>query len=134
MFKRNLWKIVLSLVITGWAVSEILPLKDIPFPQYAKEHATVRTAEFGALLDQAEARRKSGAAQSDFVALKQIGKESKIDLSQFFPGIRLEETLKNTDKRNTIVLDELLRRSRRKLKLGLDLQGGIGVTYEAELG
>jgi SecD/SecF fusion protein len=134
MFKRNLWKIVLSLVITAWAVTEILPLKDIPFPQYAKEHATYKPTEFAALLDQAQARAKSGAAPSAFVALKQIGKESKIDLSQFFPGIRLEDTLKNTDKRNTIILDELLRRSKRKLKLGLDLQGGIGVTYEADLG
>jgi len=39
MFKRNLWKIVLSLLILGWAVSALLPLKDIPFPQYAKDHA-----------------------------------------------------------------------------------------------
>jgi SecD/SecF fusion protein len=134
MFKRNLWKIVLSLVITGWAVSELLPLKDIPFRQYAKDHATARTAEFSALLDQADGRLKSGAAPTEFVALKQIGKESKIDMSQFFPGIRLEETLKNTEKRNSIILDELLRRSKRKLRLGLDLQGGIGVTYEADLG
>ena len=56
MFKRNLWKIILSLVITGWAVSELLPLKDVPFPEYAKEHATAGTAEFSALLDKAAAR------------------------------------------------------------------------------
>jgi SecD/SecF fusion protein len=134
MFKRNLWKIVLSLVITGWALSELLPLKDIPFAQYAKDKASAKTTEFKALLNQAEALKKSGAAPSEFVALKQIGKESKIDLSQFFPDIRLEDTLKNVDKRNAIVLDELLRQSKRKLKLGLDLQGGIGVTLEADLG
>jgi SecD/SecF fusion protein len=36
MFKRNLWKILLSLAIAGWAVSELLPYKDIPFPTYAR--------------------------------------------------------------------------------------------------
>jgi SecD/SecF fusion protein len=134
MFKRNLWKIVLSLVIMGWAVSELLPLKDVPFPSYARGHATARVAEFGGLLDKAAALKKSGASPSEFVALKQIGRESRIDLSQFFPDIRLEDSLKNIDKRNTILLNELLRRSKRKLQLGLDLQGGVGFTLEADLG
>ncbi|HXN36266.1 MAG TPA: protein translocase subunit SecDF, partial [Opitutaceae bacterium] len=134
MFKRNLWKIVLSLAIAGWALSELIPLKDVPFPAYAREHATAKTEEFSALLGRAADMKKSGAAPSEFVALKQIGRDSKIDLTQFFPGIRLEDTLRNVDKRNNILLNELLRRSRRKLQLGLDLQGGVGFTLEAELG
>src|SRR5271170_4140375 len=134
MFKRNFWKIVLSLVIMGWAVSELLPLKDEPFPEYARKHATAKVADFGGLLDKAAALKKSGGAPSEFVALKKIGRESKIDLSQFFPDIRLEDSLKNIDKRNTILLNELLRRSKRKLQLGLDLQGGVGFTLEADLG
>jgi SecD/SecF fusion protein len=134
MFKRNFWKIVLSLVITGWAVSELLPYKDVPFPIYAKSHATAKTAEFDALLDKAAAAKKAGGAPSEFVALKEIGHEQRIDLSVFFPDIRLEDTLKNVDKRNSILLNELLRRSKRKLQLGLDLQGGVGFTLEADLG
>ena len=31
MLKRNLWKLLLSLAVVAWAVSELLPLKDIPF-------------------------------------------------------------------------------------------------------
>ncbi len=134
MFKRNLWKIVLSLAITGWAVSELLPLKDVPFTAYVKDHAGAKKPEFDALVDKATALKKSGAAPSEFMALKQIGRDSKIDLSQFFPDIRLEDTLKNVDKRNSILLNELLRRSKRKLQLGLDLQGGVGFTLEADLG
>jgi SecD/SecF fusion protein len=134
MFKRNFWKIVLSLVITGWAVSELLPYKDVPFPVYAKSHATAKTTEFDALLDKAAAMKKAGAAPSEFVALKGIGHDQRIDLSVFFPDIRLEDTLKNVDKRNSILLNELLRRSKRKLQLGLDLQGGVGFTLEADLG
>src|ERR1035438_7347614 len=134
MFKRNLWKIVVSLVLTGWAVSEILPLRDIPFPAYARTNATARPAEFGALLAKAAELKKSGAAPTEFMALKQIGHDQKVDLSQFFPDIRLEESLKNVDKRNTILLNELLRRSKRKMQLGLDLQGGVDFTLEADLG
>jgi len=134
MFKRNLWKIVLSLAILGWAVSELIPFSDVPFPAYVKEHATAKTDEFDSLLNKAADMKKAGAAPSEFVALKQIGRDQKIDLSQFFPNIRLEDTLRNVDKRNNILLNELLRRSRRRLQLGLDLQGGVGFTLEAELG
>jgi SecD/SecF fusion protein len=134
MFKRNLWKIVLSLAILGWAVAELVPFKDIPFASYAKDHATAKTEEFDTLLNRASDMKRSGAAPSEFVALKQIGKDQKIDLSQFFPNMRLEDTLRNVDKRNNILLNELLRRSRRRLQLGLDLQGGVGFTLEAELG
>ncbi|HEY5078491.1 MAG TPA: protein translocase subunit SecD, partial [Opitutaceae bacterium] len=133
MFKRNLWKIILSLAVTGWAVAELFPLKDIPFPVYAKEKATVRKAEFSALLDQADARFKSGAATSDYMALKQIGKESKIDMTQFFPDVQLEDKL-SLNKRNDILLKYLLDSSKKAIKLGLDLQGGVGVTLEADLG
>ena len=64
MFKRNLWKIGLSAVILAWAVFALLPLRDIPFPAYAKTHATAKTEEFGRILDRAEKVWKSGAAPS----------------------------------------------------------------------
>src|SRR4051812_27170644 len=112
MFKRNLWKIVLSLAIVAWAVAELLPIKDTPFVEYARSHATVKPTEFGKLLDEAAARHKADAAQtpSVFVGLKQIAKDRKINLSEYFPEIRLEDTLKNVEKRNDILLNELLRR------------------------
>jgi len=134
MFKRNLWKIGLSLVILAWAVFALLPLKDIPFPEYAKSHATAKTEELGKLLDRAEKAWKAGAAPSEFVALKRIGRDEKIDLSQFFPDVRLEESLKNITKRNDILLKYLLDSSKARLQMGLDLRGGVGFTLEADLG
>jgi SecD/SecF fusion protein len=134
MFKRNLWKIVLSLVILGWAVFALLPLKDIPFPVYAKSHATAKTEDFGKLLGRADAMWKSGASPSTYVALKQIGRDDRIDLSQFFPNVRLEDSLKNVSKRNDILLKYLLDSSKARLQMGLDLQGGVGFTLEADLG
>src|SRR5688572_2537238 len=112
MLKRNLWKLVLSLAILVWAIAQLIPVKDVPFVDYVRQHATVRPADFAKLLDEAAARKKNLQAASEFVALKQIGKERKIDLSQHFPNVRLEETLKNVEKRNDILLNELLRRSK----------------------
>jgi SecD/SecF fusion protein len=132
MLKRNLWKVLLTLALAAWAASELFPIKDTPFVDYARTHATAKSAEFAKLLDEAAARKKNLQAASEFVALKQIGKERKIDLSQYFPDVRLEATLKNIEKRNNILLGELLKRSRAKLQKGLDLAGGVSFTLEAK--
>ena len=132
MFKRNLWKIILSVVTAGWAVAELIPFNAVPFVTYAKEHAKAKPAEFAKLLDEAAARKKAGTAPSEFVALKQIGTERKIDLTVYFPEIKLEESLKNIPKRNEILLGELLRRSKSRLQLGLDLKGGVAFTLEVD--
>ncbi len=131
MLKRNLWKLLLSLAVVGWAVTQLLPFKDTPFVDYVRTHATAKPQEFAKLLDEAAARKKNLQAVSEFVALKQIGKERKLDLSQYFPQIRLEDTLKNVEKRNDILLGELLRRSKGRLQPGLDLAGGVAFTLEA---
>ncbi len=132
MLNRNLWKIVLSLVVLAWALSTLLPLKDVPFVEYATAHAKVKPAEFAAFVKQAQARKASKSEASEYVALKKIGKEQNIDFSQYFPDINLEATLKNVDKRNDLVLGELLRRSKAKLQEGLDIRGGVAVTLEVD--
>ncbi len=132
MLKRYLWKILLSVFIAGWAIAQLLPLKDIPFATYAKSNASAKTEEFAKLLDEAAARKKSGDAPSVFVALKQIGSERRIDLTQYFPDIRLESALRNIEKRNQILMNELLLRSKGRLQLGLDLNGGVAVTLEVD--
>src|SRR6187402_2183145 len=108
MFRRNLWKITISLVIVVWALLTLLPIKDQPFVDYAKAHATAKTAEFNALVAEATALKARNGALSEFVALKQLARERKLDLTQYFPTIKLENTLKNVEKRNEILLGELL--------------------------
>jgi len=130
MLRQNLWKLLLSVAILIWAVAELVPLKDRPFDQYIRTQATAKTPEFLALMKEASDRVASHQAQSIFVALKQIGRERKLDLSQFFPEFRLEASMKNVEKRNNILLDEILKRSRGRLQLGLDLAGGVAFTLE----
>lgn len=133
MLRANLWKVILSAVVVLWAVFSLIPLKDHPnFGEFVKEQASAKPAQFATLMTKVSDRVKSGQAPSVYVALKQIGKEEKLDLSQFFPQIRLEEKLKNVEKRNDILLDELLRQSKGRLQLGLDLKGGIAFTLEID--
>lgn len=132
MLRRNLWKLILSAAIVAWAVSSILPLQDREFGQYVSTASEAKQADFAKLMTKVSERVKSGQAPSVYVALKQIGREEKIDLSQYFPQIRLEANLKNVEKRNGILLDELLRRSKGRVQLGLDLKGGVAFTLEVD--
>ena len=111
----------MSLAVLVWAVATLLPLNDQPFPEYAKAHATAKPAEFNALLTEATALKASNGAPSVFMALKKLGRERKLDLSQYFPNVALESSLKNIEKRNDILLNELLARSKSRLQRGLDL-------------
>jgi len=131
MFKRNLWKLTLSVAFALWAVWTLLPLNDQPFSEYAKSQSRAKTAEFASLLKEASDRRAAFPVTSEFVALKQIAKERKIDLSQYFPDLNLGD-VQNIEKRNNILLDHLLKQSKSRLQLGLDLKGGVAFTLEAD--
>ncbi|MES2694662.1 MAG: protein translocase subunit SecD, partial [Verrucomicrobiota bacterium] len=131
MFKRNLWKLVLCLAVLAWSIIQLIPVQDEPFVSYVRTHASAKKEEFTKLLDEAAQRKKNLQAPSEYMALRQIGKERRLDLSQYFPHIRLEDSLRNVEKRNDILLGELLRLSRGKLQLGLDLKGGVAFTLEA---
>ncbi len=132
MFKRNLWKITVTAFILAWALSSILPLNDTPFNDYIKSQVTVQQTEFEALMNQASERVADGRAPTVFIALKRIGAEQRLDLSQFFPEIPLESSLHNVEKRNAILLDHLLQESKGRLQLGLDLKGGVAFLLEVE--
>lgn len=131
MFKRNLWKLSISFAIVLWAVWTLMPVNDQPFPDYAKSQARAKTAEFAALLKEAAGRSDAKQAPSDFVALKQIAKERKIDLSHYYPNLDLGD-VKNLERKNNILLDHLLKESKGQLQLGLDLKGGVAFTLEAD--
>jgi SecD/SecF fusion protein len=132
MLKRHLWSILLSALFLGWAISELIPLHNADFGAYVAAHATANKADFDQLLSDATARVKAGQSPSQYVALKAIATERKIDLTQYFPNIQLESSLHNVGRRNEILLNELLHRSKAKLQRGLDLAGGVQVTLEVD--
>lgn len=128
MSGKILWKLIVALVVVGWAALNLIPVRDTPFKTYLEENAT--EPGFTEILDDATARIDAGESPSLYMALKQIGEEDQIDLTRYFPEIRIEQSLVDVRKRNALLLDELLRRSKGRLQLGLDLKGGVAFTLE----
>ena len=131
MFKRNFWKLTLSLAVVLWALSSLLPIQDRPFADFAKDKAKTKASEFASLIKESSERVTAKQSSSVFVALKTIAKERKVDLTQYFPQFPIEASLGNVEKRNAILLDYLLAKSKGSLQLGLDLKGGVAFTLEA---
>lgn len=139
MSAKILWKLLVPLLVLAFAVASMLPLSSIPFRDYVDSQVTHNREAFEAVLKEVDQRvrdyrndsvpadKKSPTA---YAALRDIafGKGvsgKQIDLNkEFFPEIKMVRE-PNLDKKNTMLLQELLRRSQGKLKLGLDLQGGI---------
>ncbi len=130
MPKRNLWKVLLSIAVVAFFAYSMFPLKDREFVDFVKVEAQAKQSEFDALLKEAVARKDARQAPSAFIALKQLAAERKIDLTtSHFPKLDLGD-VKNIEKKNAILLDHLLKESKARLQLGLDLKGGVAFTLE----
>ena len=123
------FKFALTAVILFWCLAEISPLKDRPFEDYIVAQATAETAEFGALMERAQARVDSKQSKTLFLALRELGAEENIDFALFFPEVNLRD-IANQNKRNDILLKHILKTAHSNLRLGLDLKGGVGVTLK----
>jgi SecD/SecF fusion protein len=147
----NLFRLVVTVLITLWAVTELMPPTSTPFEDYLinQVHESVsetgevektrdeNLADFGALV--ARANEKVAEAGGDatspyatlYTALLKMAKDERIDITQYFSDIRIQD-IRNLDKRNKILLTELLRRSKGEISLGLDLNGGVAITFEVD--
>ncbi len=154
LLKRHSGKIAATFALMLWAVTEIIPLQDTPdFGQYVLEQAETRqitvavvppapgvsatpavtqTVTLDTLVKEARERVKADPKLSLFVALRQLAHDRQLDLSRFYPGMKLGSSLKNVDKRSKLVLAELLHRSKGRIQFGLDLAGGVAVTLQVQ--
>ena len=121
------WRILATVLVVAFALMSSFPYQDTPFEDFIKEQIDQDKEAFEKILSEAEKEVQKGQFQSLFLAINGIAKRDKIDLSKFFPEISLTD-VKNLEKRNAILMDELLRRSQGKIKQGLDLKGGVAFT------
>ena len=126
-----LWKSVVSAFVLAWAILNIIPLEDTPFEDYIRGKATFKEAELSALVQRARERSDAGEDPTLFIALKGIIDDENIDLQQYFPEIDARD-IKNIKKRNDTLLRYLLNESHGKVKLGLDLKGGVAFTFKVK--
>ena len=139
------WKIAVSLVALAVAWYEFHPIAPTPLEQFVPTQVIAQKPEFDKL--HAEAlervkRYKDAAVAADqksvsyFQALRDIGegrgRAAPVDLRPFF--FTEAQIVREPDqaKRNGIVLKQLLVGSQGRLKLGLDLQGGVSFTLKVD--
>jgi|TARA_B110000037_G_scaffold203360_1_gene246356 SecD/SecF fusion protein len=130
MSGKHLWKLLLTIVIVGISVSYLVPYEDQPFGEYLREKSD--SEEFIQLLERAEQRVENKEVVSLYMGLKAIGAEERIDISEYFPEINLEASLRNVEKRNKILLNALLNDSKADLRPGLDIAGGVAMTLQVD--
>ncbi len=147
----NLFRLIVTVLLALWAAAELMPPTATPFESYLLDQVTEskdetgtvdkpleeNKSEFEALVARANVKVKEAAGDATspyatlYTSLYKISKDEKIDLSQYFQDIRIQD-IKNLDKKNKILLTELLRRSKGEINLGLDLNGGVAITFEVD--
>ena len=139
------WKIAVSLVALAVAWYEFHPIAPTPLEQFVPTQVIAQKPAFDKL--HAEAlervkRHKDAAVAADqksvsyFQALRDIGegrgRAAPVDLRPFFFTEAQIVSEPDQAKRNGIVLKQLLVGSQGRLKLGLDLQGGVSFTLKVD--
>jgi SecD/SecF fusion protein len=141
----NLFRLIVTLMVTAWAVTEFTPPTGTDFETYLLDQVAVSPAEEGGASAEGfsdlvvRANEKVAEAGGDatspyatlYTALLRIADDEDIDLSLYFADIPLQD-IRNLKKKNHILLTELLRRSKGEINLGLDLNGGVAITFEVD--
>ena len=131
MSGKHIWKLVATIFIATFSISYLIPWQDQGFSEYLRDAS--ESTEFHQLLDRAIAKTKTDdQVVSVYMALKAISSDEKIDLSEYFPQITLERSLRNLEKRNSILLNALLDDSKADLRPGLDIAGGVAMTLQVD--
>ncbi len=127
------WKAVLSAAVVAWAALNLIPWQDTPFEEYVLAEVSAQADEFEEILERAHERVEENPDDypSVYMALRRMAEEERLDLARYFPHIDLRDQ-RNINRRNEILMDELLRRSQGEVRLGLDLRGGVSVTFQLD--
>ena len=139
------WKIAVSLAALAVAWYEFHPIAPTPLEQFVPTQVIAQKPEFDKLHTEAlerVKRYKDAAVAADqksvsyFQALRDIGegrgRAAPVDFRPFFFTEAQIVSEPDQAKRNGIVLKQLLVGSQGRLKLGLDLQGGVSFTLKVD--
>ncbi len=139
------WKLAVSLIALAVAWVEFYPFAPTPLDSFVPKQVIANQADFAKIHTEAKERvqaYKDAAIPAEkksvsyYQALRDIseghGRKEGVDLRPFF--FTEAEFVREPDqaKRNILVLKQLLQRSQGRLKLGLDLQGGVSFTLKVD--
>lgn len=132
MKTRIAWKMIATLLLGAWAWTELTPVTNQPLPQFLENKCdSSKLEDLQHLLETSHNLQTEDKGMSFVGSLQQTLLTEKTDLSQFFPQFDVSD-VKNLQKRNDILLQHIVQLSQGRLKLGLDLQGGMAFTLKID--
>lgn len=139
------WKVAVSVLALAAAVYEFYPIAPTPLEEFIPTQVIKDKPAFEKLHAEAKKRLrdfKDAAVPADqksvsyYQAMRDIGEgKGRVGSVDFLPFFyRVEDFVREPDqsKRNILVLKQQLLASQGKLKLGLDLQGGVSFTLKVD--
>ncbi|MDR1435997.1 MAG: protein translocase subunit SecD [Puniceicoccales bacterium] len=123
------WKFAASAFLLIWSLVEILPLRDRPVCDVALSLAGGDAAAVSVVRRAAAAAELAG--ESFPSALLRLANGETIDLAAIFRKLHIGKS-GSLDERNGSAVSALCAKARGSLRQGLDLRGGLSITFEVE--
>jgi SecD/SecF fusion protein len=117
MPRNNLWRLLLILFVVGWACFEIYPPTNRDIVEVFQQRATNPDAGFAAIIERARRLQMDRPGNAFGNLLEAVGTN---DLTRYFPY-----RVQGQKNPNLAILYRIQREASGKIKLGLDLQGGV---------
>jgi len=118
MSRNNTWRWALVLFVTFWASYELIPPTPRDLIETFTNNASAKDTNFTAIVARAEATQKANPANPYGNLRTSIGTN---DITRYFPTI----STAGEGNPNDAVLKGIQKKAAGKIRLGLDLQGGV---------
>jgi SecD/SecF fusion protein len=125
MNRNNFWRFVLVALVLAFAIFELIPPTPRQLLTVFQEKARNRDANFNAIVKQAQSLEKVQPGRSYENLKEAVGTN---DLVRYFPIYDAKEQLNP----KAYILNRLQRDAAGRIRLGLDLQGGIAFTVQMD--
>ena len=126
MSRNNTWRWAIVLFVTFWAAYELIPPTPRDLIETFRNHASGTDTNFNAIVARAEAMQKTNSANTYGNLKTAVGTN---DISRYFPTISTAGEANRSDA----VLKGIQKKAAGKIRLGLDLQGGVEFMLSLDL-
>ncbi|MFO1476004.1 MAG: protein translocase subunit SecD [Verrucomicrobiota bacterium] len=120
MNRKHFWRLLIIVGLIAWSFYEMYPPTNQDLVKFFREKAVKRDETFGKIYTRALELQKASPAQAYENLQAAIGTN---DITRYFPFFEAEKEAHPT----TYILNRLQREAAGKIKLGLDLQGGVSI-------
>ena len=125
MKRNNIWKFVLVVFIVAWSLWELYPPTNRDLVEEFKSRAVNTDTNFTAILTRVQALQQQAPDRAFANLMEAIGTN---DISRYFPFANVASEAQPQQA----ILQRLQRDAAGKIKLGLDLQGGISFRVQMD--